>query len=113
MENIQDIDHRTELSVYLEGIQLKVILASRKLSKEERRTWLQAAYRAIEGQFRNLDARRWTQSGSIVHQDQAWLDRLKSQERGLVLKRALKTDTPEQKLGYEIRMRRLKSGLTQ
>jgi DNA-binding XRE family transcriptional regulator len=84
------------------------------INKRERRAVLLATFRRIDPLFKLLDFEDHRfDEGWIVHRDGSWENAFRDLERGVKLRQAVRTRTSEQKLGFEIRMRRLKIGLSQ
>jgi DNA-binding XRE family transcriptional regulator len=76
------------------------------ISKRMRRTMLVSVFRALVPVFREL-------SGYITHAESAPLNRFREEERGISLKQSPEATTSPQRLGFQIRIRRLKLKLTQ
>jgi DNA-binding XRE family transcriptional regulator len=83
-------------------------------SRRKRRALALAIHERIKPLFGvNPEDREKNENGWIAHGDLDGLNWYKSVLRGLSLRQAQSTETPEQQLGYEIRMKRLDLGWSQ
>jgi DNA-binding XRE family transcriptional regulator len=96
----------TTLELRGRDFDLELKLVSR-LGKKERRTIVRGFLRQIKPWLFHL------REGAIDHPDCAIIRSSRARRRGISIDQGLPFDDPRAKLGYEIRMKRLRMGLTQ
>jgi DNA-binding XRE family transcriptional regulator len=96
----------TTLELQSKDFDLELKLVSR-LSKRERRAIIRGFLRHIKPWLAHL------RDGAIDHPNCAIIRSTRARQRGISKDQGLLFDDPRAKLGYEIRMKRLRMGLTQ
>lgn len=113
MKRFNETRRGTEMVVECTNFELKVEVRG-SVSQRERRAVLLATFRRISPLFKLMDFEEPVyEEGWIVHRDGGWENAFRDRRKGVRLRQAVRSRTPEQKLGFEIRMRRLKLGLSQ
>jgi DNA-binding XRE family transcriptional regulator len=122
MKLIEDLNERndtqtktTELYARFREVSINIRLRARHRGpRRQRHTWALAVYERIEHLFGSALYLEMDGGGWIYHRDQPDADnQIQSMERGLSRRQAQRTDTPAQRLGFEIRSRRLELGWNQ
>lgn len=109
-----DLEPRTtELSASFAHVKISLFIRGIRSSRQ-RRSLAMAIYRRILPLFYLSDAKGERPGrGWVAHKEHSWGYRFKSIDRGLSFGQAPRTQTKEEKEGFEIRMRRLNLGLSQ
>jgi DNA-binding XRE family transcriptional regulator len=108
-----DTSRGTEMRINAPRFNVTIRIHGRA-SRRERRAILLAAYRRIAPLFKVVCVTEPEyENGWIAHRDGSWQNAFRDLDRPISMRQAVKTRTQRQKLGFEIRMRRLKQGRSQ
>jgi DNA-binding XRE family transcriptional regulator len=95
------------------GFKIKIEISG-PVTRRQRRAMLLGIFHRVSPLFRLIEpgADEYP-NGSLIHCDGNGENLIRDLDRGIKLRQALKTETRSEKLGFEIRMLRLKKGLSQ
>ena len=113
MNNNYNKDRTTELVLSIPRMTLTFSIKG-TASMAERRALANAIFLKIEPLFGLLSEEdTHCTRGFIWHRDGSWQNWMAEEDDGIRLRQALSTETPTEKLGFEIRTKRLRKGLSQ
>jgi DNA-binding XRE family transcriptional regulator len=113
MKNSDKRDRTTELVLSIPRMTLTFSITG-SATMAERRTVANAIFLRIESLFGLLnDEDTHCTRGYIWQRDGVWQNWQAEEDDGIRLRQSLQTETPDQKLGFEIRTKRLRKGLSQ